>query len=83
MFIFNEFFETTNNTKKLVLFIYIYKILDFPLIRNLFEFTDFYKIANEKLKEFKNCKSLKYKVFIDYIKKNFVEDKFFFKKISK
>ena len=32
IYIFNEFFETTNNTQKLVLFIYIYKILDFALI---------------------------------------------------
>lgn len=78
MCIFNILFETKKNAIKLVLFIYIYKLLDLPLFKSIFVNTNFYEIANTKLKEFSRCKSLKYKVFIEYINKTFVSDERFF-----
>jgi len=78
MFIFNALFETKKNAIKLVLFVYIYKLLDLPLFKSMFANTNFYEIANIKLKEFTRCKSLKYKVFIEYINKTFVSDERFF-----
>ena len=63
---------------RLVLFIYIYKLLDLSLFKSMFANTNFYEIANTKLKEFSRCKSLKYKVFIEYINKTFVSGERFF-----